>query len=279
MTDMRTDDLQAGRELEIGGVRTHLHEAGDGPPLLLLHGSGPGVSAWANWRLVLPHLAERYHVIAPDQIGFGGTAPAAGGRYGRETWTTHALAVLDALGIERCRIIGNSMGGAIALSVAAARPDAVERLAVMGSVGASLPLPPGLDRVWGYTPDLDEMRGLIELFAHDRSIVTDELVRLRYEQSLQPAQRAAYEAMFPAPRQRWLDDLALDEAELRRVTCPALLIHGFDDQVIPRESSLRLMEALPRADAHFIGRCGHWVQIEQTETFLRVVDSFMAADA
>ena len=121
------------------------------------------------------------------------------------------------------------------------------------------------------------MRRLIRLFAHDQSIVTDELVRLRYEHSLRPEQRAAYEAMFPAPRQRWLDDLALDEAELARVTCPTLLIHGFDDQVIPRESSLRLMQALPRADAHLIGRCGHWVQIEQTATFLRVVEDFLAA--
>lgn len=277
MSTISSDELQAGREVTIGGVRTHLHEAGDGPPLLLLHGSGPGVSAWANWRLVLPQLAERYHVVAPDQVGFGGTAHAATGTYGRRTWTDHALAVIDALDLGRCRIIGNSMGGAIALSVAAARPESVERLVVMGSVGVSLPLPDGLDQVWGYTPDLDEMRRLIRLFAHDRSIVTDDLVRLRYEHSLRPEQREAYEAMFPAPRQRWLDDLALDEAELARVTCPTLLIHGFDDRVIPRESSLRLMQALPNADAHLIGRCGHWVQIEQTATFLRVVEDFLAA--
>lgn len=275
--DQAAEQLQAGRETVIAGVRTHLHEAGDGPPLLLLHGSGPGVSAWANWRLVLPRLAESHHVIAPDQLGFGGTDPAPDGRYGRAAWTAHALAVLDALGIERCRIIGNSMGGAIALSVAAARPEAVERLVVMGSVGVPLPLPTGLDRVWGYTPDLEAMRGLIGLFAYDRAIVTDDLVRLRYEQSRQPAQRAAYEAMFPAPRQRWLDDLALSAEDLERVTCPTLLVHGFEDQVIPRESSLRLMEALPHADAHFIGRCGHWVQIEQTHTFLRVVEDFMSA--
>jgi len=273
-----TDELQAGREIDVAGVRTHVHEAGDGPPLLLLHGSGPGVSAWANWRLVMGRFAERFHVIAPDQIGFGDTAPAPDGRYGRECWTRHALAVMDELGVERFSVLGNSMGGAIALSVAAARPQAIDRLVLMGAVGAPLELPEGLDQVWGYRPDLEEMRRLIGLFAHDQSIVTDDLVRLRYEQSLKPAQRASYEAMFPAPRQRWVDDLTLDEAELQRITCPTLLIHGFDDRVIPVASSLRLMERLPNADAYLIGRCGHWVQIEQTQTFVGAVEAFLTAD-
>lgn len=276
---LTAQDLETGRHIDVGGIRTHLHEAGDGPPLLLLHGSGPGVSAWANWRLVLADFAERFHVVAPDQIGFGGTDSRPDGRYGREVWTEHALGVLDALGLEKVNLIGNSMGGAIALSLAAARPEAIDRMVLMGPAGAHMPLPEGLDRTWGYTPDLDVMRGLIELFAYDQSIVTEDVVRMRYEGSKDPTTRASYEAMFPAPRQRWLDDLALDDDVLEGIQTETLLVHGFDDQIVPRDSSLLLMDRLPNADAFFIGHCGHWVQIEQTETFKRVVCEFLTADA
>ncbi len=270
--------LQDGRTITAGGVRTHLHDAGDGPPLLLLHGSGPGVSAWANWRGVLPRLAESFRVVAPDQLGFGATGRPADGRFGRRAWTEHAIAVLDALGLERVSVVGNSMGGAIALSMAAARPELVDRLVLMGTVGLPLELPPGLDRVWGYTPDRARMRELIELFAYDDALATGELVEVRYASSAAPATRASYEAMFPAPRQRWLDDLALSDAELAAVAHPTLLVHGRDDEVIPFASSLRALERLPRAELHAFSRCGHWAQIEHAARFADVVVDFLTAD-
>ena len=92
--------------------------------MLLLHGSGPGVTATANWRPVIPALSQARRVIAPDQLGFGGTATGAQRAYGRAAWTGHALALLDTLGTGPVDIIGNSMAGAIALSLAAARPGA-----------------------------------------------------------------------------------------------------------------------------------------------------------
>jgi 2-hydroxymuconate-semialdehyde hydrolase len=267
-----------GRTITAGGVRTHLHEAGDGPPLLLLHGSGPGVSAWANWRVVLPGLARSFRVVAPDQLGFGATDAPADGRFGRRAWTEHAIAVLEELDLGRVSIVGNSMGGAIALSVAAARPDLVDRLVLMGTVGVPLELSPGLDQVWGYTPDRDRMRALIELFAFDDALATGDLVELRYASSAQERTRASYEAMFPAPRQRWLDDLTLDDAELAAVTHPTLLVHGRDDEVIPFASSLTALERLPRAELHAFSRCGHWVQIEQAHRFVDVVADFLRAE-
>jgi 2-hydroxymuconate-semialdehyde hydrolase len=278
-TTIDARELEAGRTIEVDGIKTHLHEAGEGPNLLLLHGSGPGVSAWANWRLVIADLAERFHVIAPDQVGFGGTDARPDGRYGREVWTNHAAALLDTLGIEQTHIIGNSMGGAIALSLAAARPKTLDKMVLMGPAGVDMPLPEGLDRVWGYTPDREAMKGLIQLFAYDQSIVTDDLIDMRFEQSKDPRNRERYEAMFPPPRQRWVDDLALDDSELKAIQQETLLVHGFDDQVVPRDSSLKLMERLPNANAFLIGHCGHWVQIEQTKTFKRVVVEFLTADA
>jgi 2-hydroxymuconate-semialdehyde hydrolase len=229
---------------------------------------------------VIAELASHFHVIAPDQLGFGGTESPADGRFGRAAWTAHALALLDHLGIERVSIIGNSMGGAIALSLAAARPEAIDRLVLMGSVGVRTTITDGLDRVWGYTPEnRHRMRELVELFAYDDTIATEDLVDLRYQQTLDPARRHAYESMFPAPRQRWLDDLALDKDELARIGQPALLIHGLNDEVIPLHSTLRLMELLPNSDAHVIGHCGHWVQIEQRDKFMQQVRGFLTEDA
>lgn len=265
----------AGRFVDAAGVRTHVQEEGSGPSVLLLHGSGPGVSAWANWRLVLPALAERFHVVAPDQLGFGATDRPADGRYGRAAWTGHAIAVLEALELERVHVVGNSMGGAIALSIAAQRPDLVERMVLMGTTGVPFPLPDGLDEVWGYTPDRHRMRALVELFAYDHSIATDDLVDLRYRQSADPDARASYEAMFPAPRQRWLDDLALPRAALRAIEQPTLLVHGREDRVIPFAASLEAFGLLPNAELHAFGHCGHWVQIEQTRRFIRVVTDFL----
>ena len=277
---------QAGR-LDVAGVSTAIidtgpsSQAGDGPaapPVLLLHGSGPGVTAAANWRAVIPALSASRRVIAPDQLGFGGTATGEPRTYGRAAWTAHALALLDALGVGTVDIIGNSMGGAIALSLAIARPQAVRRIVLMGSMGVAMALPSGLDTVWGYTPGVEQMREVIGLFAHDRRLITDDLIQLRYRASLSPPVRDSWQAMFPAPRQRWVDDLALSGAELASVQVPVLLVHGRDDRVVPwRASSAQLIDLLPDARLHVLSGCGHWTMIEKTADFLAVVRPFLSA--
>jgi pimeloyl-ACP methyl ester carboxylesterase len=269
--------VRAGRTLDVAGIRTHLHDHGDGPPVLLLHGSGPGVSAWSNWRPVYPGLGERFRLIAPDQLGFNETAPPPDGRYGRRAWTDHAIALLDELGIERCSIVGNSMGGAVALSVAAAAPERVDRIVVMGTMGVEHDLPAGLDTAWGYEPSPEAMRELISLFAYDQSIVTDELIDLRYRASVEGDLQPQFAAMFPQPRQRWVDDLALSNEELAALPQPILLVHGYDDRIIPfAATSLKLMDLLSDRRLHVFGRCGHWVMIEQTRPFVDVVGAFLS---
>ena len=217
-------------------------------------------------------------MIAPDQLGFGGTATGEPRTYGRAAWTAHALALLDALGAGTVDIIGNSMGGAIALSLAIVRPQAVRRIALMGSMGVAMALPSGLDTVWGYTPGVEQMREVIGLFAHDRRLITDDLIQLRYRASLSPPVRDSWQAMFPAPRQRWVDDLALSGAELASVQVPVLLVHGRDDRVVPwRASSAQLIDLLPDARLHVLSGCGHWTMIEKTADFLAVVRPFLSA--
>jgi len=268
--------------LDVAGVSTALIDTGTpvgaaAPPVLLLHGSGPGVTATANWRPIIPALSASRRVVAPDQLGFGGTATGERRTYGRAAWTDHALSLLDTLGIGTVDIIGNSMGGAIALSIAAARPQAVRRLVLMGSMGVAMALPQGLDAVWGYTPGAEQMRRVIGLFAHNRDLVTDELVGLRYRASLDPPVRDSWAAMFPEPRQRWVDDLALSGAELAAIGAPVLLVHGRDDRVVPwRNSSAQLVDLLPDTRLHILSGCGHWTMIERTADFLAVVQPFLA---
>lgn len=273
---MQTKDPEIGRSVVTGAFSTNVHDVGAGAPVMLIHGSGPGVSAWANWRGVIPALSERFRVIAPDMVGFGFTDRPAGIAYTRATWVAQALALLDALEIDRVDLVGNSFGGAIALALAVAHPERVRRLVLMGSVGVSFPLTEGLDRVWGYEPSLAAMRGLLDIFAFDRGLVTDELAELRWRASIRPGFQESFSAMFPAPRQRWVDALASDEAELRALPHETLVIHGRDDRVIPLEVSLRLAGLIDRSQLHVFGRCGHWTQIEQVHRFNRLVADFFA---
>ena len=132
------------------GIRTNVHDVGSGHPVLLIHGSGPGVSAWANWRLVMPELAQQARVIAPDMVGFGFTDRPAGQQYNMDEWVKQAVGVLDALGIAKTDLVGNSFGGALALALTIRHPERVRRLVLMGSVGVPFPITKGLDDVWGY---------------------------------------------------------------------------------------------------------------------------------
>src|SRR4051794_24439211 len=120
---------------------------GSGPPVLLLHGSGPGTTA-AAWAPLIAALAPHHRVIAPDLLGFGSSPKPEPGRSLCSAWTEQALELVDSLGIESFAVVGNSAGGAIALSLACARPRSVTRVVGVGSMGFPMGLPPGLDALW-----------------------------------------------------------------------------------------------------------------------------------
>lgn len=267
---------EIGREILAAGYRTNLHDQGQGFPLLLIHGSGPGVTAWANWRGIIPQLAQTRRVIAPDMLGFGYSERPADSKYSQARWVEHAIGVLDALGIERADIVGNSFGGGLALALAIRHPQRVRRLVLMGSVGVSFPLTAGLEAAWGYTPSLANMRALLDLFAHDRNLVNDELAELRYQASIRPGFQESFAAMFPPPRQHGVEDLASSETDIRALPHQALVIHGREDRIIPLAASLRLAELIPNSQLHVFGQCGHWTQIEHAERFARLVEDFLA---
>lgn len=267
---------EIGRRVTTGRFHTNLHDVGAGSPVVLVHGSGPGVSAWANWRLAIPVLARRFRVIAPDMVGFGFTERPEGIRYTLDTWVEHAISVLDALELERVDLVGNSFGGALSLAVAIRHPKRVRRLVLMGAAGTSFELTPALDEAWGYQPSIANMRRLLDTFAYDRSLVSDELAELRYHAASRPGIQEAYEAMFPAPRQRWIEALAAPEEQVRALPHETLIIHGREDRVLPVSSSQKLFSMIGHAQLHVFGRCGHWTQIEHSDRFNRLVKNFLS---
>ena len=267
---------EIGQSITAAGIRTNYHDSGGaGAPVLLIHGSGPGVSAWANWRLVMPALAQQARVIAPDMVGFGYTERPQDFVYNMDAWVRQAVGLLDALGIERTDLVGNSFGGGLSLALAIRHPERVRRLVLMGSAGVSFPLTEGLDAVWGYTPSVENMRAIMDYFAFDQGLMSDDLARLRFEASIRPGFQESFAAMFPAPRQRWIEALASAEADIRALPHQALVIHGREDRVIPLSTSLTLSSWIQRSQLHVYGQCGHWTQIEHAARFARLVGDFL----
>lgn len=271
-----TSSAEIGKSVVAAGIRTNYHDLGEGPPVVLIHGSGPGVSGWANWRLALPQLAKSRRALAPDMVGFGYTDRPEAIRYTLDQWVEHAVGFLDALDLAQVDLVGNSFGGALSLALAVRHPDRVRRLVLMGAAGLRFELTPGLDAVWGYTPSVENMKRIMGWFAFDQALLNDDLARMRYEASARPGVQEAWDAMFPAPRQRWVDALATPESLLKDLPHETLVLHGREDRVIPLSNSLRLADLVPRAQLHVFGRCGHWTQIEHAARFARLVDDFLA---
>lgn len=276
MTTVETANPEIAETIDVNGIATNYHDVGEGDPVLLIHGSGPGVSAWVNWRGVLPELSKTHRVIAPDVLGFGYTERPEGVTYDMATWTEHLVGLMDALGIEQAAVVGNSFGGALALDVATHHPDRVTKLVLMGAAGVPFELTEGLDKVWGYQPTLENMIEIMDVFAWDKSRLTEDLARIRYEAATRPGVHEAFSSMFPAPRQEGVEDLTIPDQDIRGIQQPTLIVHGRDDEVIPLSTSMRLNELIDQSQLHVFGQCGHWVQIEHADDFLQLVGNFLA---
>ena len=266
---------EVGKSIQCGDILTNYHDVGAGEPILLLHGSGPGVSAWANWRLTIQSLQDHYRLIAPDLAGFGYSQFPENMQFSRENWLKQIVDFLDAIGLKKVNLIGNSFGGSMALALAIHHPERVNKLILMGSVGVPFELTAGLDAVWGYTPSFENMQAIMKIFAYNQNLVGDELVQMRYIASTKEDTRAAYESMFPAPRQRWVEAMSHPEADIRSIRHPTLMVHGRDDKVIPLSTSLTMLNWIEDSQLHIYGQCGHWTQIEHAKSFTQLVTNFL----
>jgi pimeloyl-ACP methyl ester carboxylesterase len=278
MTTTRTPEA-AGLTVDASGIRTHYWDYGSGEPLLLLHGSGPGVSAWANWRLNMEPLAERGHrVLALDLVGFGYTERPDDVYYSLDTWRDHVWSFLKAMNLQRVAIVGNSLGGRIALAMAAQHPERISRMVLMGAPGVGMTLTEGLKALRAYQPSEQNMRQmLLDCFAVDKSIITDDLVKTRYEASMAPGAFEAYTEMFSERHAG--SQLGITEEQARAIDTRALLLHGREDKVVPVDVAWNMVRLLPNADLSVFARCGHWTQIERANDFNQVVDQFVRSES
>jgi 2-hydroxy-6-oxo-octa-2,4-dienoate hydrolase len=272
-----------GKTVPALDLGTNYHEAGpaksgatDGgdpaesrDPIILLHGSGPGVSAWTNWRKVIPALADRWRVLAPDMAGFGFTERRPDLVYDIKLWVKHLIAFMDAVGVARANLIGNSFGGSLALAAALRFPDRFGRLLLMGTPCDKFNMTAGLRAGWYYEPSIENMRAVMSLFPFDAAVITEELVRERFETSLIPGAQEGLRKLLVKPNEEGETPLSGMPAEaVARITQPTLILHGREDRVIPVEMGLRLANHIPNAEFHQFGRCGHWVQAERNAAFI-----------
>jgi 2-hydroxymuconate-semialdehyde hydrolase len=272
--------------VKTGGYETYFYRAGNrnGEAILFIHGSGPGATAWSNWQHALPFFSEKgFDCIAPDLIGFGMTehpsSPPKGIRSWMRLWLDQIKLLLDTLEIKRTHLVGNSLGGAIALHLLSEESERIDRVVLMGPAGAPFRLAPELNRIWGFyeDPSAEGMAQIIRWFAYDESFIEDQLdniSKMRFEAAMNPAVRRSYEAMLPPPRQQIVDDLVLPSATLRRIQQHVLLVHGLNDPIVPVEASYYLVQYLPRVKMMIYGQCSHWTQVEYRDSFHSLLLSF-----
>jgi pimeloyl-ACP methyl ester carboxylesterase len=272
---MTTSTVSVPHTIAAGGIKTSYLEAGSGEPVIMLHGSGPGVSALANWQHNIHALAQRFHVLAPDIVGFGATERPDDIIYSLRTWTDHVWAFLDAHDIGKTAIVGNSLGGRIALQMATDRPDRITKMVLMGAPGVGMTLTDGLIALRGYEPSREAMRDLLRAyFAVNPAMITDDLVETRYAASIADGAYEAYRTMFYDPRHAG-SELGITEDEVRAIATPTLLVHGREDKVVPVQVSMTMLGLLPNADLHVFSACGHWTQIERADEFSVLIADYL----
>jgi len=268
------------RTVQTDGWKIHYNEAGEGHPLLLLHGSGAGASGWGNFRQNIDVLAENFHVYAIDQPGWGGSEAVT---WDRLDHVEAHIQFMDALGIEKAAVVGNSMGGITALGMVTKYPDRVSHVITMGSGSSRAPklFSPGDGPTEGLKilfkcyrePTIESMTQLCDVMMFNAGDNIDALAQERYESANKhPEHLANLLAGMPhgSPVPKWfsMDDL---------LTCqtPTLLIHGRDDRVVPYEHSLILLSYIPNSRLVLLNRCGHWAMIEHPAEFNRLVIDFV----
>ncbi|MFI0406136.1 alpha/beta fold hydrolase [Actinomadura sp. 3N508] len=275
----------AERTVETNGYSTLLLDGGGGErahpeTVILLHGGGPGANASSNWRGFIPELAGDYRVLAPDLVGYGRTDHPEDMPRSLTGWmrmrVDQVLAMMDALGIDKAHLVGNSMGGALAMHLTMTAPERFVRVSLMGSAGGeSHPTPEVIRMVSFYKdPSISSLENLTKWFVHDETALGESLtaiVEQRYREVMRPEVRRSYECFFSSPP----TEMAVPPSALRRMPHPFLIVHGREDRFVLPESSVYLQRHLPNAQLHIFDHCGHWVQIERARGYAALLRDFL----
>ena len=253
----------------------HYHESGQGQPLVLVHGGGPGACGWSNFHPNIPYLSEHFHVFAIDLPGWGKSQSVM---YDQRDNSGVLAEFIETLGLGKVAIIGNSMGGSSCIRLAYERPELVSHLITLGSSSGT----PGLFDAAGLTegvkalegayfnPGPESMRKFISTMAFDTRHVTDEFVAERV--------KATTDRMDHV--EGWISGhgkpmVRIDQTKLAEIKIPTLHVHGRDDRTVNFTAALHLSRQIPNSRVLIVNRCGHWVQLEHSDEFNRSVTSFI----
>jgi len=265
-----------GKTLVAADHQTNYHDVGQGKALFLLHGSGPGVSGWSNWKGVMNELAEHFRVLVPDIAGFGFTEFKADNKYDIKLWVRHLTGIMDALGIAKASFVGNSFGGALATAMAISNKERVERLVLLGAPAGEFEQTEGLRSAWTYEPSPENMEATLRLFPYNQALITPEIVQSRYEASARPGAQDALRKLIPKPNENGPTIVkGFPASAVAGIEAPTLVLHGREDHVVPPACGFLLAQNIPNAELHLFGKCGHWVQIERRTEFLQLVTNFV----
>lgn len=261
--------------VDVGDAELACTESGSGHPVVWLHGSGPGATGMSNFGANLPAFQDFRNVVL-DLPGWGRSPRPATD----EPLIFHAaervVRAMTALGIERAHLVGNSYGGGVAMRIAVAHPERVDRVVLMAPGGVlpadAPPWPVGLERLFAYMaapePSRADMAAFVRLMVFDETLATESLVDERYASSL----RAHPELPIPPNYGDLTPDLAL-------VAAPTLLLWGREDQTVPLTWASRILQGIPDAELRVLPHCRHWVQYERAPEFNHIVREFLRGGA
>lgn len=282
------DETQSSRFLAITeqdlALNIHYNDFGAGDEVvIMLHGSGPGASSWANFsQNVAPLVKAGYRVILLDSPGWGKSDPIVVSDSRSHINAKALKGTMDALGIQKAHLIGNSMGGHSATAFALDYPDRIGKLILMGGGTGGLstftPMPTeGIKRLQALyrNPTLANLRAMMDIFVYDASSLTDELLQQRLDNMLarQDHLDNFVKSIDLNPRQ--FPDFG---GRLTTILAPTLIMWGRDDRFVPMDVALRLVAHIPNSELHIFNRCGHWVQWEHKDRFNALVLDFLAAN-
>ncbi|SDN66855.1 2-hydroxy-6-oxonona-2,4-dienedioate hydrolase [Streptomyces sp. cf386] len=275
------------RLLDIAGKEIFVAETGDGPPVLLLHGGGPGASGVSNYARNIGELAKEYRVIVPDLPGYGRSTKGVDGTDPFGYLADGIRGLMDRLDLDKAHLVGNSYGGACALRLALDTPDRADRMVLMGpgGIGTTRALPtPGLTSLLNYYGGDGPSRLKLEKFIRNHLVfnaaeVPDSVIDARYEASIDPEVVAAPPLRRPsgpnALRTLWKMDFTRDK-RLSRLPVPTLVLWGAADRVNRPSGGRMLAERMPNCDLYEVANTGHWVQWERAELFNSLCADFLA---
>ncbi len=271
------------RTIVVDGLTTHYLEAGDpgAPPLVLLHGGEFGASAELGWERNIAALAERFHVIAPDQLGYGQTAKVIDFTEGRRMRIRHVARLCELLGIESADFAGNSMGGLnLLVDASSPRPLLPVRRMVVICGGGEILRNPHSAALFEYDASFEGMRRIVEALFHDPSYPADDAyVARRHASSTAPG---AWEAIAAARFRRPGDDgsgAPRETPRYERIAVPTVIVEGAEDKIKPKGWAAEIAAAIPGATSVVVDGAAHCPQIERPEVVNRLILDFLGGDA